>query len=42
MEIANIKQYKVISLHAASARRSSIFVELQLNIIITQANFTDV
>lgn len=40
--IANIKQYSVITVHAASTGRSSIFVELQLNIIITQANFIDV
>lgn len=39
--IANIKQYSVITLHAPSTGRSSIFVELQLNIIITQDNFID-
>lgn len=40
--IANIKHYSVITAHAASTGRSSIFVELQLNIIITQANFINV
>lgn len=40
--IANIKQYSVITVHAASTGRSSISVELQQNVVITRANFIDV